>query len=1068
MLQIRTTINNQIRFIDLYGDEDVTIEVSFNEIQDITTKNSPYSQSFKLPGSKNNNDIFNHFYDFNASTFDYSPKEKFEASIYYNGIELYSGYLRLNSTTTVNTNITYDVTFYSEIGDLISNIKDKWISDLDFTEFVISGGTNYNDKYPQAVGYQPPYYDPDIATIYQSSPYPNMNGKLYFPLLNRGYDYINNLETEVNELNELNIPRLNWGYPPTQNAYGYWDYNDPYNEDPLIINDYLTVQRQYLTPSLRIKELYEKIFEENGYTVQSDFFNTAYFKKYYLPITFSNETLYPTQTLQPRLIFSGQGVTTATTVSNLTDYTWKGNGTINVPMKRFRSNLVGLDNDNFTLGVTTDRVNTKTGNYTFEIKYSYVTNDDVKYRFWVHNRSSSAPNQVPFQYGDYLWVSSTGNTVGAYYSAASSTDKADIIVQGQFNTYGTYNLPEIGFDLEVSGATASPDFRITRFEINILDGPRYTTGNTFNPQLEIPEPNIKQLDFISSINKAFNLLVIPNPNNPKSLIVEPVIDWIGKGDTLDWSNKIDRSQPITVQPLTTIINGTLDYRYKDDSGNANTVFKSQNERQFGQNIVTLNTDYKDKALSFEGIFSAQADEVLSVDTTVNGFTLPSYYSSTVNNTDGSTFTEFKPYKSTPKLLFRGTPIGLETFRRYSMRETYPFWRLQGGKQTYWTNNNRFTTYPWGVSGLTHANVWNKNDKFNSNEYDLSDYEDMYDVYYKDYILDLTNEQNRLVKAKIYLTPEEVKSLYWNERILIDGGLFRINKLSNVSLTTPGISDIELVKITREYQPHRVRYYDLIPCDEEYGILHTNTDLNYGIYMFVGLYMKVGGACYQVTGSTYNPSYEYNAINMDGPYNTCGCLEYDYANDYNWYDEKNPQPEPTPIPTPPPCGDCTLYIWENENPFWAGVYYRDCTTGDFVYESMAPGLSVSGCTCDSYTPQPDSGVRVTYTEDCDPGPVPTPTPTPTPTATFVPGPTPTPTRTPTPTPSAGAPPCFIYYITNESLETTLGYEYIPCGVCIEGGPVYDVIPPGAAIEKCACEDTVFITFGTGNIIKGVEC
>ena len=1067
MLQIRTTINNELKFLDLYGTEDISAEISFNEIQDITSKNSPYTQSFKLPGSKNNNDIFNHFYNFNASTFDYSPKQKFEASIYYNGQELYYGYLRLNSTTTVNTNITYDVTFYSEIGDLISNIKDKWISDLDFAEFTMSGGTNFNDKWPQAAGFQPPYYDPDIAAGYQSSPYPNMNGKLYFPLLNRGYDYINNLETEVTELNELNIPRLNWGYPPTQNAYGYWDYNDPNNDDPLIINDYLTVQRQYLTPSLRVKELYEKVFQENGYTIQSNFFNTAYFKKFYLPLTFSNESLYPTQTLQPRLIFSGIGATTATTVPQLTNYTWKGNGTVSQPMKRFRTTITALDNDGFTTGVPTDRVNTKKGPYSFQIKFSYVTNDDVEYRFWVHDRSSdlSFPNNVPFEYGDYLWVSSTGNTVGAWYSAASSTDKADLIVQGQFNTYGSFNLQEIGFDLQLKPTTA--DFRITKFEINILDGPRYTTGNTFNPLLEIPEPNIKQLDFISSINKVFNLLVIPNPDNPKELIVEPVIDWLGKGNTLDWSNKIDRSQPITVQPLTTIINGTLDYRYKDDAGNANLSFKNLNERQFGQNIITLNTDYKDQSLSFEGIFSAHADETLAVDTTLNGFTLPAYYVSKVNNTDGSTFTEFKPYKSPPKLLFRGTPIGLKTFRRYAMRDTDPFWRLQGTFQTYWTNNNRFTTYPWGVSGLTHAIVWNKKDRFNSNEYNLSDYEDLYDVYYKDYILDLTNEENRLVKAKIYLTPEEVKQLKWNERIIIDGGIFRINKISNFSLTTPGICDIELVKITRTYTPHRVRYYDLIACDGESATLHTNTDLNYGIYMFLGLYMKVGGNCYQVTGSTYNPSYTYEQLDMDGPYATCGCLEYNYQNDYYWYDEKNPAPEPTPIPTPPPCEGCEEWSVENENPYLVNYQYVDC---DNVYHNNTLGSMQTDyiCLCPG-TPITSTGGNVVtnFVGECTI--YPTQTPTLTPTSTIIPTATPTPTRTltPTPTPSLLPALCYNYEITNDSSESQLQYEYIPCGDC-EVAPTTALLDPLQIALVCACNNSVSIISGTGNIVKGAEC
>ena len=54
-LQIRTYVNGNQEFIELYGNENVSIEVSFAEIQDITKKNSAYTQEFKVPGSKNNN-----------------------------------------------------------------------------------------------------------------------------------------------------------------------------------------------------------------------------------------------------------------------------------------------------------------------------------------------------------------------------------------------------------------------------------------------------------------------------------------------------------------------------------------------------------------------------------------------------------------------------------------------------------------------------------------------------------------------------------------------------------------------------------------------------------------------------------------------------------------------------------------------------------------------------------------------------------------------------------------------------------------------------------------------------
>jgi hypothetical protein len=98
-LQIRAYVNGKQEFIELYDNENITMSVSFAEIQDITKKNSAFTKEFKVPGSKNNNYIFNYFFDINTVALDWNPKKKFEADLLYDGYELYNGYVRLNSVT---------------------------------------------------------------------------------------------------------------------------------------------------------------------------------------------------------------------------------------------------------------------------------------------------------------------------------------------------------------------------------------------------------------------------------------------------------------------------------------------------------------------------------------------------------------------------------------------------------------------------------------------------------------------------------------------------------------------------------------------------------------------------------------------------------------------------------------------------------------------------------------------------------------------------------------------------------------------------------------------------------
>ena len=133
MLQIRTTINSGYTYLDLYKNEPVFLSLSFAELQDVTKKNSNFSKSFSLPGSKKNNEVFNFFYDLNAIPTTFNPNNKFEAVLMWDGYEIMQGNIRLNGVSTLNGAIIYQVTFYNQVGDLMANIGDKFLWDLDST-----------------------------------------------------------------------------------------------------------------------------------------------------------------------------------------------------------------------------------------------------------------------------------------------------------------------------------------------------------------------------------------------------------------------------------------------------------------------------------------------------------------------------------------------------------------------------------------------------------------------------------------------------------------------------------------------------------------------------------------------------------------------------------------------------------------------------------------------------------------------------------------------------------------------------------------------------------------------
>jgi hypothetical protein len=277
-LQIRAYVDGAQKFIDLYDDEKISIDVSFAEVQDITKKNSAFTKEFKVPGSKNNNDIFNYFFDINTVALDWNPKKKFEADLLYDGYEIFNGYVRMNSVTIDKIEKIYSITFYSSMGDLAANIGDKGLCEVDTSSLDHSIYSPYIAPYLL-----------DDASLKPTSMLPNTtqwqlqnnqvtNGDVKYILGQRGYDYTGSTFGTILDIDTQNTPILEFsnviGGTP-----GFFDYY----KTPLVSS--------YLIPSIRTRKLYELIVNQAGYNIESNFFDTDYFGRYYIPLSFNAEGL---------------------------------------------------------------------------------------------------------------------------------------------------------------------------------------------------------------------------------------------------------------------------------------------------------------------------------------------------------------------------------------------------------------------------------------------------------------------------------------------------------------------------------------------------------------------------------------------------------------------------------------------------------------------------------------------------------------------------------------------------------------------------------------------------------
>jgi hypothetical protein len=109
------------------------------------------------------------------------------------------------------------------------------------------------------------------------------------------------------------------------------------------------------------------------------------------------------------------------------------------------------------------------------------------------------------------------------------------------------------------------------------------TGDTV--LMEFNAPDMKQIDFITSIQKMFNLVFVADKTLPNTLRIEPMVEYIASGNTLDWSQKLDLSKDIMYSPTTDLQKSKFSFTYTEDGDYFNSVYKD-NGRIYGRYEVT--------------------------------------------------------------------------------------------------------------------------------------------------------------------------------------------------------------------------------------------------------------------------------------------------------------------------------------------------------------------------------------------------------------------------------------------------------------------------------------------------
>jgi hypothetical protein len=167
-----------------------------------------------------------------------------------------------------------------------------------------------------------------------------------------------------------------------------------------------------------------------------------------------------------------------------------------------------------------------------------------------------------------------------------------------YNTF-VYWEPQTG----TTPQTPNIDLDITSFDVTIRPSDNIplnsgiTTMNTFIPD------KIKQSDFIKSIFLMYNLYVTEDPNSETNLILLHRDEYYDSGKAVDWTNLLMKDKDQSVIFIPELNNKKLRLTHKADTDSPNKVYTDVTREIYGQVEVTFENEYVKGIDVKETIFS---------------------------------------------------------------------------------------------------------------------------------------------------------------------------------------------------------------------------------------------------------------------------------------------------------------------------------------------------------------------------------------------------------------------------------------------------------------------------------
>ena len=475
--------------IELYENEPVNLSYQFSNLQEINSSSSSFSQTFRVPLTKKNQDYFGPVNEFGLIP-DWDPKTKVDAELSYNTIPVMRGFVQVKAVYVQKGKYAdVELVFFGETANLSRDIGDGMLSDLDWSAY------NFTWTYANVIA----------------------NWQATAPALRMGFVDLG----------------ANWSFDSGATF-----------EFPAALS------AGWTSGFLQIKEVVDTILTDAGYTFDSNFLDRQT-DLYMLCHKGGKFPTFETDAATENLFHVG--LTSNLTVSGnswTTITAWAETGS--------------YFDTNYNFNTTTGQFSAPyDGEYTFRFRAKIETmhtSHDFHLAVWVNGA----------EYATIFEGTPSELTDESTYQVdmAISLEQNDTV-----DVRHDFHESSVSAVLLGNGNVTNPTTSFQLLNINF-------TGGTYNPGSNMPV--MKQIEFIAGIQKTFNLVFIPDRNNAKHLYIEPFTDYTASGTKKDWTNKIDLSKDITIEPTTDLQSRRYEWTHSEGKDFVNELVQKNAGRVYGR------------------------------------------------------------------------------------------------------------------------------------------------------------------------------------------------------------------------------------------------------------------------------------------------------------------------------------------------------------------------------------------------------------------------------------------------------------------------------------------------------